>query len=194
MKRQIAFFSPTLLFLLFPVAGYAASADFSNWIYNIAAQVPNLRALVVAIAFVSGIGFVIGAIMKLKVVAQSSSSMMQRESVTGPLVHFLIGVVLIYFAGFVNVGAQTVFGANVAYEYASGGSLTSFDALIAPVIDITKLIGMIAFLKGLYLLAKLGQQSQQGSLSKGLVHIIGGVLAMNIEATYTILMNTLQGL
>lgn len=201
MKKLIGVLCWAGILMGLPVISYAATSslynsDFSQWLYNIARQVPTLEAFVVAVAYVSGIGFIIGAIVKLKTVAQNSSSMMQREGVNGPLVHILIGTVLIYFAGFVNVGTETIFGADVAYAYsAGGGGLGSFDALITPVIDIVELIGMIAFIKGLYILSKLGQQSGgQGQLSKGLIHLIGGVLAMNIEASYMILLNTLQGL
>lgn len=195
LKRILAVFSAILVFspLAYAAGGANGLGDFSTWLYNIDAQIPHLRMLIVAIGFVSGIGFVIGAIMKLKHVAQSQSSMMQREGISGPLVHFLIGVVLIYFAGFVNISTETLFGTDspMGYQAIAGGT---FDAYITPIIDLTKLIGMIAFIKGLYILAKLGQQAQAGTLSKGLVHLIGGVLAMNIEATYTVLLNTLQGL
>lgn len=195
MKTRIFLFLMTggLLFFL-PNAAYAAG-DLSDWVYNLSTQVPALINLIIAISYVSGFGFLIGAFSKLKRCAQATTMMSAQESIAGPLIHLLIGTVLIYFAGFINVGSETFFGSDAAIAYqADTQGVGIFGGIIKPIILIVRLIGYIAFVKGCYLLAKLGgHHGQPGNMSKGIVHIVGGILAINMEATYLVLLNTLQG-
>jgi len=194
MKRYRGLLGVGILLLLLPNGAYAA-LDLSNWLYNVATQVPALIKLLVAVSYISGFGFLIGAVYKFKACAQSSTMMSTQQSMAGPLIHLMVGVVLIYFAGFVRVGSVTFFGegSTIAYQ-ASMASSSLFSGMLAPVMIILRLIGYIAFVRGFYILARLGgHQAQQGTLGKGIIHIVGGILAINIEATYIVLLNTLQG-
>jgi intracellular multiplication protein IcmC len=194
MKRYIILIFTGWFFFL-PNVAYAVTGDLSNWLYNLATHVPSLVKLVVAVAYVSGFGFLMGSIMKFKACAQGSTMMSSQQSLSGPLIHLLVGVALIYFGGFIQIGSTTFFGQNssMAYE-ANLDSGALFSGMIAPIILILRLIGYIAFIKGFYILARLGgHQAQPGTLGKAVVHIIGGILAINVEATYVILLNTFQG-
>jgi len=184
----------TGVLLLSPNAAYAVLGDLSNWLYNVAIQIPDLMKLLVAIGYVSGFGFIIGGIMKLKSCAQGISQMSKQESVGPPLLHIMIGTVLVYFAGIAQVGSVTFFGdaSLIAYQTSASGS-AAFSGALGPVIMILRFIGYISFMRGFFILAKLGHQAQQGTLAKGVVHIIGGIMAINIEATYIVLLNTLMG-
>jgi intracellular multiplication protein IcmC len=182
----------SILLIFLPGVAHAA-LDLSTWLYNISAQVPDLVKLVVAVGYISGFGFLIGAVMKFKKCAQSTTMMSTQEGIGGPLIHLMVGVALIYFAGFVQVGSVSLFGqgSTIAYQ-ADAASSGLFAGMLGPIIIILRLIGYIAFMKGFYILARLGgHQAQPGTLGKGMIHIFGGILAINIESTYTVLMNTL---
>ena len=183
------------LLLLLPGAAYAANlGDISNWLYNIAAEIPPLIKLVVAISYISGFGFLMGAMFKLKEHAQSTVMMAQQYPLTGPLIYLLVGAILIYFAGFVKVGSVSLFGQDSILAYQASATVSLYSSLITPITTILRFIGYLAFLRGFYILARLGgHHAQPGTLTKAMVHIFGGILAINIEATYNILLNTLLG-
>jgi intracellular multiplication protein IcmC len=61
---------------------------------------------------------------------------------------------------------------------------------------IIQTLGYVAFLRGWMMIAKSAGQGgggQGGSTGKGLVHVFGGILAINIVSTLQIVNNTLYG-
>lgn len=187
--------SRKFLVLALFLAPNVAHADLSLWLFNIAAQVPEVLRVVVAVGYIAGIWFVVAGISKFKMCAQGTTMMSQHYAISGPLVYLFVGVALIYFAGFIRIGSTTVFGQGsaIAYQATAPGNGT-FTSVFVPIVTIIRLMGYIAFMRGFFILARLGGQSaQQGTLGKGLVHIFGGILAINIEATYIVLMNSLTG-
>jgi intracellular multiplication protein IcmC len=201
MKKDRCFLLLGVLLVAFPSLSYAqalptATGDISNWLYNLATQVPAMIKLVVAIAYISGFAFLVKSIMLFKHCAKGITMAAQSEGISGPLIYLLVGVVLIYFAGFVQVGSVTLFGtdAAIAYQSDAGSGPFSAGSVFSSIVLILRLIGYISFVKGLYILASLaGHQAQKGTLAKGIIHVMGGILAINIEVTYSILLNTLVG-
>ena len=62
------------------------------------------------------------------------------------------------------------------------------------VVIIFQTIGLYAFTRGWILIARAASQGQQpGGTGKGLMHVFGGVLAVNIVGTVELLKNTLFG-
>lgn len=196
-SRAFVFLSAGSVLGLFTPAAYALDfPDFSTWISNLSLQVPALMALVVAIGYVSGFALILGAIFRLKMVASQTSMMSQQYTYSGPLIQFGVGVALMFFVGFVQVGSDTLFGEDSLLNYQ--GALTGFsgfDSIISPVLKIVALIGYIAFLRGFFLLSRMGHQGggQPGTLSKAILHLVGGILAINFEATWSIIVSTLTG-
>ncbi len=59
---------------------------------------------------------------------------------------------------------------------------------------IIQTIGLYAFARGWVLIARgAGQGQQPGNTGKGLMHIFGGILAVNIVGTVEMINNTLFG-
>ena len=68
------------------------------------------------------------------------------------------------------------------------------EAKLRPVIMIVQFIGLVAMLRGFLILTKVtGQGAQPGTVSKGMIHIFGGILAVNIVRTVEIAINTFGG-
>jgi len=85
----------------------------------------------------------------------------------------------------VNVTAQ--YDQNASSElmqYVSLGIAQEWSSLINTIVLFIQLIGLIAFVRGWFILASVGSPggAQQGAFSKGLIHIIGGVIAINFVA------------
>jgi intracellular multiplication protein IcmC len=64
--------------------------------------------------------------------------------------------------------------------YVSVGIGNEWSQLIDVVVIYIQLVGLIAFIRGWFIMAQAGAPGQQpGSISKGLVHIVGGIVAIN---------------
>ena len=69
---------------------------------------------------------------------------------------------------------------------------TDYQIYVEPILGIIQIIGIIAFMRGWLLLAKATNPGQQpGAISKGVTHIIGGILAVNIRTFITVIYQTL---
>lgn len=171
--------------------------DLSGWLYNIANQVPALMRLVVVLSYISGFGFLMAAMSRFKRCARSITMMSPNEGIHGPLILLLAALLLLFFPAFINIGTASLFGTDsiIAYQDDAAGAYNDmFFGMLYPIIVIFRLIGYIAFIKGVYLLSRLsGTQTQPGTFTKSMVHMVGGILAVNIEATYFVLLNSLTG-
>jgi len=58
-----------------------------------------------------------------------------------------------------------------------------------------QIIGLVAFVRGWMMIAKSASQGghQQGGFGKGMMHVFGGVMAINIVSTLNVINETLFG-
>lgn len=83
-------------------------------------------------------------------------------------------------------------GANSDLIAYSSASTLEWKQIADVVIQYIKLIGFIAFIRGWIILSKMGHSgAQPGSIGKGTIHVIGGVLLINIVDTVNLLAQTL---
>lgn len=163
--------------------------DVSYMLSQIQAQIPALIRLVVAIAYLTGMIMIVIGIGKLKAYGHQTVMSSSHASFTPSLVYFLIGTILMFFPTMVNVGTNSVMtgGGDVAYSYNISTAGFGYANLFSAIISIIHLVGYIAFLRGWLMLVRLGNHAQAGTLSKGLVHIIGGIMAINIISTWEVI-------
>ncbi len=183
-----------LIGLMMPMAAHAELADITSWLVNIQSQLPAILNLIVATSYVCGVSLFVIGVMKLKAYGQQTVMTSTHANFIGPLTYIIVGSVLFYFPTMVEVGVQTFWGYGLesVLQYPNTGGL-NFDNLINPIIDIIRIVGYIAFLRGWMILAKLGNHAPPGTLAKGIIHIIGGVLAINVVGTWQVFVNTLEG-
>jgi len=192
-----------LLFsLIWAESTTAGTPSTSTTIFTMMGQLNNnvgdISSFVVGLYYVVGIGIALAAVFRLKKLGVRSAMMGSDGSVGGPIIQLLIGAALVYSPSLLATLNTTFWGSpafNSALSWTSSGSSTGSQlvAVITPLVGIIKLIGCIAFLRGWLILTRIsGAGSQQpGQISKGIVHIVGGVLAMNITTTVQVIMNTL---
>ena len=173
----------------------ADGASINTIMSNLSVSIGDLSGFIVAVFYISGIGIAFGGIMRLKKLGVRSAMMQSDGGVVGPMVQLMIGAALIYAPTLLQVMNQTFWG-DPSFENAlswsksyQGSQLVN---IITPLIGIIQLIGSIAFLRGWLILTKVsnGGSQQPGQITKGIVHLIGGVLAMNITRTVSVFMNT----
>jgi intracellular multiplication protein IcmC len=167
--------------------------DVTYILDNLQKQIPALVRLVVAIGYVVGLVFFVMAIMRLKAYGHQTVASAYHASIGPSLAYLGAGTALMYFPSMLSSGTATFFagGGDSILGYAEFNNLP-YAQLFVTVIMIVRLVGYIAFLRGWLMLSKVGSHSgQQGMMTKGIVHIIGGILAVNIVTTWEVLRATL---
>lgn len=155
------------------------------------AAVPLARA----VSYLLGAGLIALAFRKVFALGrrQSAGGLPFREGPAGIASDFIAGAALWYLPVTMDVLSETIFAApasGLQYLNESGPSNVS-----AMVVLYIKVVGLIAMIRGLMLIAKLGEPAgQNGSNGAKAVSFLGsGILAWNIEMSAQIF-DTLTGI
>ena len=179
----------TVIFLF--STSYGASTDLNAILTSLKDNAEPLMRFVVATSYVIGLWFMIAAMGDLKKIGQSASAQAQG-GINGPLIKLVIGALLFYLPSTINIGIATFWGndSGIMGYQAENGDV--FGHLKGGVIAVVQVIGYISLVKGLVILSKSAEQgSQQDTFSKGITHVIGGILAINIVGTIGAISSTL---
>jgi intracellular multiplication protein IcmC len=158
---------------------------------NLAESLFSLTTLVQVFSYLMGLTLIIGALYKLRTFGDFRVMMFQGVDIKGPFGQIVFGAFLIWLPSSLQVTAATFWGVGEPIGYAPGNGDPLSEG-IAVAMDIIRFVGLIAFIRGLMIMARLGQQSAQpGTMAKGLTHIVGGILAYHIGPTVDVIRNTL---
>lgn len=196
--------SLVLLFLLMlSSVGFAADLTLEQALQNIDAQTDYIKLFIVSLCYVIGIGLCFSGVMKLKKYGTRTAFMAVETSLIGPLLQFFIGVALFYTPEFLASINVTLYGDERRafatqtdfFTKTTPGVVTAYSSYIDPIMHLIQIIGLISFLRGWIQLSKVSAagQSQPGTISKGITHIISGSLAVNIYQVFNVLSATLTG-
>ncbi len=167
-----------------------SSLSVQDMLVNISKQVPNLMRLVTAVAYVLGMYMIIAGVIKMKHFGEMRTQMSHEHSVMGPLVMLVIGAALLYLPSSVQVGMSTFWTEPNPYGYVKKSD--EWHDFLKVCFSIVQLIGTIGFIRGLVILSHAGEgRAGQGGLSKGITHIVGGILCINIFQFVEVVQNTL---
>lgn len=171
--------------------------DMNLALTNLGQSFFGLQKLIFVLSYVIGFSLVARGLMMYRIFANQTYGSQQRGEIAGPLVFLVVGVVLLYFPTTINTSLSTFFGTSEL------GTLQELAAYYKPhrsvhwyqtqdvIIKYLKLVGLIAFIRGWIILAKMGHAgAQPGSIGKGIIHVIGGVILINIIDTLKILGKT----
>lgn len=138
------------------------------------------------IAIIMGVGFTLAGLFQLKKYGESRTMMSQQHSIAGPLLMLLAGAMLLILPTFVGSMLLAFWGTSSPLSYSGGPA--GYSSLVPPVLMFVRIIGVIAFIRGIVLLARSGgQQSQQGTFGKAMIHIFAGILCVHILGTMDLL-------
>ncbi|MDF1645982.1 MAG: type IV secretion protein IcmC [Legionellaceae bacterium] len=176
----------------------ADSSTTTTVLVNLANSLLPVQNLISGAAYLVGIAFALKALYSLKVYGEARTMQASSSSIKEPIFYLLVAGMLIYFPTAVDIIMNTSFGYTniLAYgdsEVASsmfGGDSDLGNALVI----IFQTIGLYAFTRGWILIARAASQGQPpGGTGKGLMHVFGGILAVNIVGTVEMINNTLFG-
>ena len=169
---------------------------------NIASSMQSVERLITGAAYLMGLAFAVKALMSLKELGESRAMMSGKASIKEPLIFFIVAAMLVYLPSGFQMLMNTTFGYSNVLAYAPVNSNNSTldilfgqdSAVGASLAIIIQTIGLIAFVRGWVLIARSASSGQPpGGTGKGMVHVFGGNLAMNIVGTLQIINNTLYG-
>lgn len=170
-----------------------------NIFANLGPSLLSIQKLLTAGAYIIGISFIIRGVMALKQLAEHKNSMGQQHSMKEPMFYILSGAMLLYFPTGLKIFLTTTFGSEQILSYDSLNLSSTFFSNVKNLSEnmllFVQLIGLIAFIRGWIIIAKSSSQGggQHGSFGKGLMHVFGGVLGINIVQTLNVISNTLIG-
>ena len=173
-----------------------------NILTNLANSLVPVQRLITGGAYLMGCAFLFKAIYSLKVYGEARTMMSSNTSVKEPVVYLMVGAIFIYFPTAFSMLMQSTFGYQNVLQYAPvNSSNQALDTLFGsgsavgrPLSMLIQVIGLVAFVRGWVLIARSASQGQPpGGTGKGLVHVFGGILAINIVGTINMINNTLYG-
>lgn len=173
------------------------SFNLDTALVNLSNAFGSIQDLIAALSYVMGVYFIVRGIMMYRIFANQTLSSANRGEIAGPMVFLIIGAILVYFPSTLKGSLQTVFGTSevgqpseiIAYQALAGAE--KWQDIADVVIKYMKIIGLIAFVRGWVILSKMGHSgSQPGSVGKGIIHVIGGILLINLVDTFNILATT----
>jgi intracellular multiplication protein IcmC len=169
-----------LLFTSFYAQLAFAAPDVAQMLENLTASIPNFMRLITASAYVIGMYLIFKGVIGLRQFGESRSMMSASHELKGPLILLAVGTALLYLPSSVQAGLNTFWSNPNPYGYIAE-TTDQWGTLIQDCFMVIQLIGTVAFIRGLLILTQLsGQGGQPGTLSKGITHIVGGALCINL--------------
>lgn len=219
-NRQSKRFCFNSLFSLLAAIGFyclsdnaLALPDLTTVLKNIQNVIEPITALICVFSYIGGVFMIFKAIIKLKKMGGLGTQMaLQPGELITILVNLLVGAVLLYIPTSSDIltnsllgTSQSLFGGgSINYsglgtgadimQYGSGSTNAQWEEVANTLVLYIQFFGFISFIKGWFMLSHLGAQgTQAGTGTKAVVHIIGGVIAMNFVQFIAILKNTIMG-
>lgn len=135
--------------------------------------------------FVAGMIFIMIGISRLIKTAQDGP---RGPGGMGTVTTFVIGGVLISATTLIRAISSTMFGdpqtaTFATLAYTGGMAPAETDAVyhvISAVLRFMIIVGLISFVRGLFIMREVAEGNQQASLMAAMTHIIGGALAVNL--------------
>lgn len=191
------------------------SKDFSTVLKNIRDLIGPFMLLIFLLCYLSGVVLITRGLMMLKALAMPLTQMSRQGEIGGPLVYIIVGSILVYLPAMGDVASNTLLGdaygtifnsnkidltalGTAADELLSYGNNTGYNAqwldFFNTLVLLIQFVGFLAFARGWFIISKAGQPGvQPGVISKGIIHIVSGVIAINFVPMMTIVRNSIFG-
>lgn len=181
------------LTLTYTLPSLAATSipDIGQMFANLSSSSILLMRLVSGCAFVAGIYLAYRSAMAFKEYADGGG----RTQLKTPFGIMLAATLMIAFPGTINMATETLSlgqntGSVLSEGGGGGGAVGMMSAALTGVLLFVKLVGHIAIFRGILMLKKIAEGQQGAEVGRALTHIFGGAAAVNINATISLLANS----
>ena len=169
----------------------ATTMDALSMLANLSKSYPALTFMVTGLCYVIGMSLMIRAIYYLKVYGELRTMMSTQSSLKIPMTYMVAGAVFLFIPTAFQTMTMTVFGTSSMLGY------ENIDSSINPIVlravgGFVQLLGFVSFIRGWMILVANATSPGGGgaSFGKGLTHIIGGLLLVNIYGVASVVWNT----
>ncbi len=191
------------LLVLAPVAAMAAPTlgggggllptavpDVVTMLLTLDESFPNLMRMTAGLSYLFGFGIMTKAVWELKKYGMGVSTTAQND-LRPTIMELCVGVALVFLPSTLKTLLATVYGTDAITGYKHLPD-SSWQVASDTLIIFVAFIGLVAVVRGLLHLHKASSgQSQQNGFAKGIIHLVGGVLSLNIVQAKNILYSTL---
>lgn len=154
------------------------SIDLIEMLGNLSRSLYPIQTLLTGLGYIVGIVCAIIAIGKFKKIGDSRARGGSNEKMFIPTLYLLIGVGLIFMPSSISVLSNTAFGVNNALQYTEYNPYNIYSIIEL----LIRTAGLLWFIRGSVLLMHASEPGVQEG-PKGLLFIIAGILAMNLQGT-----------
>ena len=141
---------------------------------------PALMGLIaVACYLLALVTFIQGAARLLRL----SEDRFHGPSAAGTALCFLVCLVMVSVPSWLTAGGESLFGAGTAASASlgHGDRGADYDALLGAVLTIVGWVGLLAFLRGVFVLRAAADGVAGASAGRAAMHMLGGVCAWHAE-------------
>jgi intracellular multiplication protein IcmC len=168
--------------------------NLQSMLINLSAAYPSITRLIFAMAFLMGLSMTVSALYKLKVYGEMRTMMASQTNLKEPMMMLLVAAVFMYLPSALDSMLISTYGTSLdqlkPLAYITNDA-SEFQQGYVALLGLIRIVGLISFIRGWHLIASASQQGRAGQgFGKGLTHILGGLLALNIVGTKEILWNT----
>lgn len=195
MKHSAMRISRATLFVLLGLAlstsASAAGVDIGDMFKNAKGSFEALTDLVRYACYIIGIYLVIGSIFKFSELGSSHGGH-KHGSAKAPLIMFISGIGLFALTGSIGIMSATMSmgsGPGDILAPSGGGLSAQMASVMESILIFIRLLGYIAFARGWLILNSAGQ-GKNGVMARAIMHLVGGVAAINVQFTASVLANT----
>ena len=143
---------------------------------------PALMGLISVACYLLGLlAFLQGCARLLRL----SEDRFHGPSAAGTALCFLVCLVMVSFPSWISAGTESLFGAGGTAASASlghGSAAADYDALLGAVLTIVGWVGLLAFLRGVFVLRAAADGQPGASAGRAAMHMLGGVCAWHAES------------
>src|SRR3989344_183293 len=142
------------------------------------------------VSIAAGLSLFLGGLFKLKRYGEMRTMMSQQITLAAPLFMILSGGALLYLPLVLGTALYAVWGTTNPMAIPTFG-YSSIDNMLPPIVMFVRFVGVVSFIRGWLMVARLGKEAQPGTAGKAMMHIIGGILCIHIVGTAHIIQNLL---
>lgn len=165
-----------------------SATSFANTVIG---SLMHFASILQIISIIAGISLFLSALFAFKRYAQMRTMMSHQMTMAKPLTKMLAGIMLLALPLMIRTFSLAFWGQSNPLAY-TGGNESGWAPLIPVVIDAVRLVGVFAFIRGIFLIPRAGVVGgQPGVLSKAILHMFGGILCINVVATHQLMKSIL---
>ena len=180
--------------------------ELTAFFTRVTAILPPAQAFVAALCFVLGVVLVIiGGRMLLITAEERSHAHHRRHGYWQAMTYIVFGLLIISLDMTLSAWIASLYGASnttasaaseiMAYapEMLSPVSGAPGEAILVALVRVAQFIGLLAVVRGLFLCVKSADMPAQGLMGKGFIHMIAGVMAVDLPRTVGLFENLFFG-